>query len=91
MAATRVSIYIFLTPIAPCGAQVIRETLVSLQFLDFIQSAGPHGWGINPSQGLYLDTGQNKHRINVHTKHPCPRWDSNPRSQRPSERRQFMP
>jgi hypothetical protein len=33
---------------------------------------------------------QNK-RARTHTKHPCPRRDSNPRSQRPNERRQFMP
>jgi hypothetical protein len=48
---------------------------------------------IGPSQGLYLNTGQHKHRINAHTpkKHPCPKWDSNQRSQRPSERWQFMP
>jgi hypothetical protein len=31
---------------------------------------------------------QNKH---THSKYPCPRWDSNPRSQRPSKRRQFRP
>jgi hypothetical protein len=44
-----------------------------------------------PVADLYLNTGQHKHRINAHTriKHPCPKWDS--RSQRPSERRQFMP
>jgi hypothetical protein len=30
------------------------------------------------------------HRINAH-RHPCLEWDSNPRSQRSSERRQFMP
>jgi hypothetical protein len=27
----------------------------------------------------------------THTKQPYPKWDSNPRSQRPHERRQFMP
>jgi hypothetical protein len=34
-----------------------------------------------------------KHRTtqtHTHTKHPCPEWDSNPRSQRPSKRREFM-
>jgi hypothetical protein len=30
---------------------------------------------------------QNKH---IYTKHPCPKCDSNPRSQGPDERRQFM-
>jgi hypothetical protein len=51
-------------------------------------------WGeIRPSQDLYLNTGQHKHRINAYTntKSPCLEWDSNPRSQRPSERRQFRP
>jgi hypothetical protein len=40
------------------------------------------------SQVFYLNKGQYKHRINIsiHTKHPCSNWDSNPRSQRPSER-----
>jgi hypothetical protein len=34
-------------------------------------------------------TQNNTNRINAH-RHPCLEWDSNPRSQRPSERRQFM-
>jgi hypothetical protein len=56
------------------------------------QSVGLLGRVIGPSQGLYLNTGQHKHRkTRTHTKHPCPKWDSNPRSQRPSERKQFMP
>jgi hypothetical protein len=58
----------------------------------YTQSVGLLGGLIGPSQGLYLNTGQHKHRINAHThtKHPFPKWNSNPRSQRPSERRQFM-
>jgi hypothetical protein len=40
---------------------------------------------ISPPQGRYLHTGQHKHR------HPCLVWDSNPRSQRSSKGRQFMP
>jgi hypothetical protein len=36
----------------------------SLQFLGLL------GRGINPSQGLYLHTGQHKHRINIHTLTP---------------------
>jgi hypothetical protein len=40
-------------------------------FFIFRQSLGLLGRGINLSQGLYLHTGQPKHRINVHTKHPC--------------------
>jgi hypothetical protein len=46
--------------------------------------------GISPSQGRYLHTEQRKHKINAH-RHPCLEWDSNPQSQRSSERRQFMP
>jgi hypothetical protein len=41
---------------------------------------------ISRSQGCYLNTGQQKH-----TEHQCLKWDSNPRSLRPSERRQFLP
>jgi hypothetical protein len=44
----------------------------------------------NRSQGCYLHTGQHKQRINAH-KHPCLKWDTTPRSQRLSGRRQFMP
>jgi hypothetical protein len=46
-------------------------------------------WTISPSQGRYLHTGQHKHRINAH-RHPCLKWDSNPRFQSSSERRQFI-
>jgi hypothetical protein len=36
---------------------------------------------ISSSQGLYLNTGQHKHRkTRTHIKHPCPRRDSNPHS-----------
>jgi hypothetical protein len=35
-------------------------------------------------------TGQHKHRINA-DRQPCLEWDSNSRSKRSSERRQFMP
>jgi hypothetical protein len=48
------------------------------------------GRGISPSQGRYLHTEQHRHRENAY-RHPCLEWDSNPRSQRSSERRQFMP
>jgi hypothetical protein len=53
----------------------------------YTQSAGLLGRGISPSQGRYLHTQQHKHRINAH-KHPCLEWDSNPRSQCSSWRRQ---
>jgi hypothetical protein len=52
--------------------------------------AGLLGRVINPSQGRYLHTGQQKQNKRTH-KHPCLEWDSNPRSQRSRERRQFMP
>jgi hypothetical protein len=45
---------------------------------------------ISPSRGCYLNTRQHKHRKKAHTKHPYLEWDSNTRSQRPSEQRQFM-
>jgi hypothetical protein len=34
---------------------------------------------------------QNNAHTHTHTKQPCPKWDSNPRTQRPRQRRQFMP
>jgi hypothetical protein len=40
---------------------------------------------LHPSQGRYLTQTLNTDR------HPCLEWDLNPRSQRSSERRQFMP
>jgi hypothetical protein len=49
-------------------------------FLIHTQSVGLFGWGIGPSQGLYLHTEQHRHRINAH-RHPCLEWDSSPRSQ----------
>jgi hypothetical protein len=55
--------------------------------LIYTQSVGLLGRVLSPSQSRYLHTGQHKHRINAH-RHPCLEWDSNPRSQRPSERRQ---
>jgi hypothetical protein len=42
-----------------------------------------------PSQLLLIYAGQHKHRINTHI-HPWNKWDSNPRSQCSSRRRQFM-
>jgi hypothetical protein len=45
-----------------------------------------HWTGISRSKGCYL----HKHRINTH-RYPCLEWNSNPRSQRPSGWREFMP
>jgi hypothetical protein len=62
------------------------------QFLDHSQTVGLLGRVISSSQGLYQNTGQHEHRkMHTHIKHPCPEWDSNPRSRPPSERRQCMP
>jgi hypothetical protein len=49
-------------------------------FLIYIESVELLGWGICPSQGLYLHAEQHKHRINAH-RHPWLEWDSNPRFQ----------
>jgi hypothetical protein len=62
------------------------------QFLEHSQTVGLLGRVFSSSQGLYLNTGQHKHRkTHTHIKHPLPEWDSNPRSRLPSERRQYMP
>jgi hypothetical protein len=53
------------------------------------QSVWLLGRGSSPSQGRYLHTEQHKHRINVQRYTPLV-WESNPRSERSSKRRQFM-
>jgi hypothetical protein len=58
-------------------------------FLSHTQSVRLLGRGISPSQGRYLHTGQNKHRINAH-RYPFVEWDSNPRSQCLSGRNSFF-
>jgi hypothetical protein len=60
----------------------------AFSFMIVLQTVGLFGRVISSSQGLYLNTGQHKHRINTYTHQtfmPC--GDSNPRSQLPSERR----
>jgi hypothetical protein len=47
------------------------------------------GGSARPKAATYTQD-STKHRINAH-RHPCLEWDSNPRSQCSSERRQFMP
>jgi hypothetical protein len=37
-----------------------------LSFMIILQTVGLLGRGISPSQDLYLNTGQHKHRINAH-------------------------
>jgi hypothetical protein len=56
----------------------------------YTQSVGLFGRVISLSQGLYLYTNTEKHTHTL-TKHPYPTWVSNPRSQRQSDRRDFMP
>jgi hypothetical protein len=55
----------FLYPFLLC------RTLTMSRFHFFLwiytQSEGPLGWVMGLSQGLYLSTGQHKHRINTHT------------------------
>jgi hypothetical protein len=46
----------------------------------YTQSVGLLGRVIGPSQGLYLYTEQHKQNKLTHTKHPCPKWASNPPS-----------
>jgi hypothetical protein len=55
----------------------------------FTQSIGLFGRGMNPSQGRYLHTRQHRQRKNPH-RHSCLEWDSNPRFQCLSERKQFV-
>jgi hypothetical protein len=64
--------------------------LLLFSFMIIWETVGLLGRVISSSQGLYLNTGQHKQRISTYTKHPCLVWNSNPRSQLPSERRQFM-
>jgi hypothetical protein len=65
------------------------KRFVSLQFLNLGQSTGLLARGsARRKAATYI--GQHKHRINA-DRHPCLEYDSNPRSQCSSERRQFMP
>jgi hypothetical protein len=59
-------------------------------FLIYTQPVGLLGRGISSSHGRYLHTVQHKDRINAH-RHPCLKWDANPRPQCSSGLRRFMP
>jgi hypothetical protein len=62
------------------------------QFLDYSQTVGLLGRVISSSQGLYLNTGQHKHRkTHTHINHPWPEWIRTHDPSLPSERRQYMP
>jgi hypothetical protein len=57
---------------SPCGPWLL------FSFLIYSQSVGLLGRVVSLLQGLYLNTGQHKHRkTRVHTKHPCPKWECN--------------
>jgi hypothetical protein len=74
-----------------CGCTALYWTLATCSVSwSFTQSVGLLGRGISPLQGRYLHTEQPKHRINAH-RHPCLKWDSNPRSRCFSGRRQYVP
>jgi hypothetical protein len=66
-----------------CGCTALVDLGRFFSFLLYTPSLGLLGWRISPSQGRYLHTRQHKHRINAR--------DSNPRAQRSSRRRRFMP
>jgi hypothetical protein len=73
-----------------CGSTALCGTLAAFSVSwSIMQLVGLLGWGISPLQGHYLHTGQHEYRINAH-RYPCLKWDSNPRSQCLSGRRQFV-
>jgi hypothetical protein len=81
--------YMFHKP--PSVRAIYGSTVLLLglgRFFSFLilYTVGRTPWrGISPSQIRYLYTQQHKHIINTY-RHPCLEWDSNPRSQRSSER-----
>jgi hypothetical protein len=90
--ATSGHIYYFSSFSSSMALTALRRPWPLLQFRNhfFTQTVGLLGRVINSSQGRYLHTGQHKQNKRKH-RHPYLEWDSNPRSQRSSERRQFMP
>jgi hypothetical protein len=79
-----------LLPIRHMALQPFVGTWPLFQFLDLLQSVGLLGRGISPSQGRYLHTQDSANRINAH-RHKYLKWNSNPRFQCLSGRKQFMP
>jgi hypothetical protein len=57
----------------------------------YTQAVGLLRLGISQSQGLYLHWTTQTQNKSTQYRHPCLEWDSNPWSQRSSERRQLMP
>jgi hypothetical protein len=72
------------------GSTVLVDLGRFFNFLIDTQFVGLLGRGISPSQGSYLHTEQNKHRINAH-RLLWLEWDSNLSSQGSSGQRRFMP
>jgi hypothetical protein len=71
------------------GSTDLCRTLAAFQFLNlFTQSVGLHGRG-SARRKAATCAQYNTNRIKAHW-HPCLEWDSNPRSQCLSGRRQFM-
>jgi hypothetical protein len=63
-----------------------------LQFRNLFYTVGRTTWTGDQSVARPLPTHRTTQIQNKRThRHPCLEWDSNPRSQRPSDRRQFMP
>jgi hypothetical protein len=71
------------------GSTALLDLGRFFSFLIYTQSVGLPGQG-SARRKAATYTGQHRHRINAH-RHPCLEWDSKPRSQRSSKRRQFMP
>jgi hypothetical protein len=75
----------FYGPIWALAASMKLSVSLHLQLAEFL------GRVTSSAQGVYLYTKNTEKRAHsTNTKHPCPRRDSNPRLQRPSERREFM-
>jgi hypothetical protein len=77
--------YIILPTYLPTYLQSFVGAWPLFQFLNLYTVSRTTWTEIGPSQGRYLHTEQHKHRINAN-RYPCFEWDSNPRSQRSSER-----
>jgi hypothetical protein len=72
------------------GSTALCSTSVAFSVsLCYTQTVELLGRGNRRSQGRYLHTEPHKQRIKAQS-HPCLKWDSKPRSQGSSERRQFI-
>jgi hypothetical protein len=74
------------------GSTAICSALTSSSVLLFLYTAGRTPWTGDQPVAKPLPTQRITQTQNKRThRHPCLEWNSNPRSQRSSERRQFMP